>query len=210
MPCNIKIRIDATNITKIDEGIMRQVANELAAAGNGRVTTYAGGGASNWFSGVPTYGARIESDCGIAIRTMDVPDGIAINIRDGRLTFAGSSSGAAYNKLRDSIPNAYVDKVIESSLRGMHMLLTKTDGATGMEYRATDLAGRQLLVLRRPDGKVKFDYGDGYDDAAYHETSDALKTALSNLGVQTEMVWSQEEDPEKWLTQEIALLGKDN
>lgn len=201
MPCDIRQRIDLTNIVRVEHSLLRQVAEEIALKGKGRVTATA----------KDSYSGEITSDCGIAIHTLGLPDGIALQTKGGkRLAFEGDLDQPDYNKVKSEVSNGYVDKVIETSLRSLHFSIMRKEVKGGTEYSATDLVGRQLKILRQPDGKIRFDFGDGFDDAAYHETSDAIKKALSVLGIETETTWSHKEDPEKWLEQKIAIIGKGN
>jgi hypothetical protein len=197
MPCDIRQRIDITNIVRVEHSLLRQVAEEIALRGKGRVTAQTADGST--------------SDCGIAIHTLGLPQGIALNTQGGkRLSFEGDQYQPDYNKVTTEVQQKYVDRVIETSLRSLHFSLMRKETKGGTEYSATDLVGRQLKILRQSDGKIRFDFGDGFDDAAYHETSDAIKKALSVLGVETETTWSHKEDPEKWLEQKIAIIGKGN
>lgn len=196
MPCDVKVRIDTTNIVKLDHTLLRQVAEEIAGS-SGSVTNQTRDG--------------VVSDCNIAIHTAGLPDGIALQTGGGkRLSFEGNLYQPGYQKVRNTVPNGYVDKVVETSLRNLHFSVTKTETKDGMDYSAVDLVGRQLKILRRPDGKIKFDFGDGFDDAAYHETSDAIKKAMKTLGIEIETEWSQPQQDEKWLEQKIAVIGRDN
>jgi hypothetical protein len=190
MPCDIRIRIDQTNIVRIDQSILRRVAEKYAARAKGSVTT---------------------QTSEMTVHTPGLPGGVTLHTQGGRLAFEQNSPYQPdYEKMKQELPNAYVDEVIEASLRSQHFSLNRRETANGPEYNATDLAGRQLKILRQKDGKIRFDFGDGFDDAAYHETSDAIKKAMRMLGVEIETTWSQKEDPEKWLEQKIAIIGRDN
>jgi hypothetical protein len=195
-----QIRVDRTTVKRPQETLLRALLQEIANEHKGTLGTEALG----------YYKNVIKSDIDLAYFDDVITRGIAVNTKDG-LTYAGDSYGyiEPYQNRTDEITHRYLDREIEGALRdNQFAVLRQPTGKNAMQFTGTDLSGKQLLVIRDSQGKVRVT-ANGYAGTECQQPIDAFIRALATRGIDTETESVQPKSEERWLEQTI-LVSENN
>lgn len=194
-----QIRVDATKIKSVNVSLLRMIVDAVAKDHQGgRVGVDA-----------RTYSQTSQSsDIGLAYYDNVITRGIAIQGTKG-LGFAGDPYGytTAYHERTAEIQNRYLDADIEQGLRDAQFsVIVQPIGKNGMQFSATDLGGRQAIIIRDGEGKLRTTF-EGYAGTDCHDAQQAIQKILAARGIEMETESVQPKSEEKWLEQTLLAMN---